>query len=99
MNLSELSRQSEGRRHGGVGCSRAAGCVFKHHNGYNSRGIPSARGIAGRVVDDCFESLDAPVIVVGAKDTPAIPLNEILEKEYLPDEEEVRAAIERVLRF
>jgi len=63
------------------------------------RGSSFAQGIAGRVVDDCFESLDAPVIVVGAKDTPAIPLNEILEKEYLPDEEEVRAAIERVLRF
>jgi len=63
------------------------------------RGSSFAQGIAGRVVDDCFESLDAPVIVVGAKDTPAIPLNEILEKEYLPDEEEVRAAIERVLGF
>jgi 2-oxoisovalerate dehydrogenase E1 component len=64
-----------------------------------SRGSSFAQGIAGRVVDDCFESLDAPVIVVGAKDTPAIPLNEILEKTYLPDEEQVRAAIERVLGF
>lgn len=63
------------------------------------RGSSFAQGIAGRVVDDCFESLDAPVIVVGAKDTPAIPLNEILEKTYLPDEEQVRAAIERVLGF
>ena len=64
-----------------------------------SRGSSFAQGIAGRVVDDCFESLDAPVIVVGAKDTPAIPLNEILEKTYLPDEEQVRAAIKRVLGF
>ncbi|MDB4105065.1 thiamine pyrophosphate-dependent enzyme [Salibacteraceae bacterium] len=63
------------------------------------RGSSFAQGIAGRVVDDCFESLDAPVIVVGAKDTPAIPLNEILELAYLPNEEEVRAAIERVLQF
>jgi len=63
------------------------------------RGSSFAQGIAGRVVDDCFESLDAPVIVVGAKDTPAIPLNEILEKTYLPDEEQVRAAIKRVLGF
>ncbi|MEX2596610.1 MAG: thiamine pyrophosphate-dependent enzyme, partial [Salibacteraceae bacterium] len=63
------------------------------------RGSSFAQGIAGRIVDDCFEDLDAPVIVVGAKDTPAIPLNEILEQAYLPNEEEVRAAIERVLEF
>mgnify|MGYP000589394309 CR=1 FL=1 len=63
------------------------------------RGSSFAQGIAGRVVDDCFESLDAPVIVVGAENTPAIPLNETLEATYLPNEEEVRAAIERVLKF
>lgn len=63
------------------------------------RGSSFGQGIAGRVVDDCFESLDAPVITVGAVDTPAIPLNEILEQTYLPNAEEVRAAIERVLTF
>jgi hypothetical protein len=39
------------------------------------------------------------VITVGAIDTPAIPLNEILESTYLPDAERVREALERVLKF
>jgi 2-oxoisovalerate dehydrogenase E1 component len=63
------------------------------------RGSSFGQGIAGRVVDDCFESLDAPVITVGAVDTPAIPLNEILEQAYLPNEQQVKDAIERVLGF
>ncbi|NQV53355.1 MAG: tungsten formylmethanofuran dehydrogenase [Flavobacteriales bacterium] len=63
------------------------------------RGSSFGQGIAGRVVDDCFEYLDAPVITVGAVDTPAIPLNEILEATYLPDEDQVREALERVLSF
>ena len=50
-------------------------------------------------MDDCFESLDAPVITVGAVDTPAIPLNEILEQAYLPNADKVREALERVLNF
>ncbi len=62
-------------------------------------GSSFGQGIAGRVVDDCFEDLDAPVITVGAVDTPAIPLNETLEATYLPNEEKVREAIERVLSF
>jgi 2-oxoisovalerate dehydrogenase E1 component len=63
------------------------------------RGSSFGQGIAGRVVDDCFESLDAPVITVGAVDTPAIPLNEILEQAYLPNADKVREALERVLNF
>lgn len=63
------------------------------------RGSSFGQGIAGRVVDDCFEYLDAPVITVGAVDTPAIPLNEILEQTYLPNAEKVREALERVLTF
>lgn len=63
------------------------------------RGSSFAQGIAGRIVDDCFEDLDAPVITVGAIDTPAIPLNETLEATYLPDAERVREALARVLNF
>lgn len=63
------------------------------------RGSSFGQGIAGRVVDDCFESLDAPVITVGAVDTPAIPLNETLEQTYLPNADKVREALERVLEF
>lgn len=63
------------------------------------RGSSFGQGIAGRIVDDCFESLDAPVLVIGSENTPAIPLNETLELEYLPNAEEVRSAIERTLNF
>lgn len=63
------------------------------------RGSSFGQGIAGRVVDDCFEYLDAPVITVGSVDTPAIPLNEILEATYLPNADKVREALERVLTF
>ncbi len=63
------------------------------------RGSSFGQGIAGRIVDDCFESLDAPVLVIGSENTPAIPLNEVLEQTYLPNAEEVRAAIERTLSY
>jgi 2-oxoisovalerate dehydrogenase E1 component len=63
------------------------------------RGSSFGQGIAGRIVDDCFESLDAPVLVIGSENTPAIPLNEVMEQTYLPNAEEVRAAIERTLSY
>lgn len=63
------------------------------------RGSSFAQGIAGRIVDDCFEDLDAPVITVGAVDTPAIPLNELLEQTYLPNAKSVEEALGRVLKF
>ncbi|GAB4376013.1 MAG: dehydrogenase E1 component subunit alpha/beta [Salibacteraceae bacterium] len=63
------------------------------------RGSSFAQGIAGRIVDDCFEWLDAPIITVGSVDTPAIPLNEHLEAAYLPNEEKVKSAIDRLLKF
>lgn len=58
-----------------------------------------AQSIAGRIVENCFEYLDAPVKVVGALDTPAIPLNEILEKTVLPNAEKVRKVIDEILRY
>jgi 2-oxoisovalerate dehydrogenase E1 component len=58
-----------------------------------------AQGIAGRVAQDCFEYLDAPVRVIGSENTPAIPLNEILEATYLPNEEKVNAAMKAMLGY
>jgi len=58
-----------------------------------------AQSIAGRIVENCFEYLDAPVKVVGALDTPAIPLNETLEKTVLPNAEKVRKVIDEILRY
>lgn len=58
-----------------------------------------AQTIAGRVAEHCFEFLDAPVRCIGSKNLPAIPLNSTLEKEMLPDAEEIRSAIEALLNY
>lgn len=56
-----------------------------------------AEAIAGRISSACFCDLDAPVKIIGAVNTPAIPLNENLEKAMLPNAEKVRAAMEELL--
>lgn len=58
-----------------------------------------AIGLAGRIQRDNFKFLDAPVEIVGSIDTPAIPLNSILEATLLPNAEKVQEAIERILAF
>lgn len=54
-------------------------------------------GLAGRIQRDNFKKLDAPVAIVGAVDTPAIPLNSILEAELLPNAEKVEKALGELL--
>jgi 2-oxoisovalerate dehydrogenase E1 component len=56
-------------------------------------------GLAGRIQRDTFESLDAPVAVVGSKDTPAIPLNSTLEAELLPNAGRVETALKKLLEY
>ncbi len=58
-----------------------------------------AQAIAGRVSRYCFESLDAPVEVVGAEEMPAIPLNSTLEHTMLPNAEKVAKAMENLLAY
>ena len=48
-----------------------------------------AEALAGRISSKCFEYLDAPVKVIGSINTPAVPLNENLEKAMLPNTEKV----------
>lgn len=56
-------------------------------------------GLAGRIQRDCFTHLDAPIGIVGAIDTPAIPLNSILEAELLPNAEKVKTALEKLMNY
>jgi 2-oxoisovalerate dehydrogenase E1 component len=56
-------------------------------------------GLAGRIQRDNFKFLDAPVSIVGSVDTPAIPLNSILEAELLTNAEKVKAAVEDLLNY
>lgn len=58
-----------------------------------------AYNIAGRITDNCFEHLDAPVRVVASQDVPAPPLNSTLEAAYLPSEEKVADVIGGLLAY
>ena len=56
-------------------------------------------GLAARIQKNCFEYLDAPIELVGSVDTPAIPLNSILEATLLPNAEKVAAALTSLLNY
>ncbi|MDX2001088.1 MAG: thiamine pyrophosphate-dependent enzyme [Chitinophagales bacterium] len=58
-----------------------------------------AEALAGRIASKCFEYLDAPLRIIGAKDAPAIPLNAGLEKAMLPSMEMVQQAMEELLNW
>jgi 2-oxoisovalerate dehydrogenase E1 component len=58
-----------------------------------------AQGVAGKISKNCFESLDAPVEVVGSLNTPAIPLNSVLEATLLPNADKVSEVIGEVLGY
>ena len=58
-----------------------------------------AQSLAGRIQQECFKHLDAPVMTMGAENTPAIPLNSQLEKACLPSAEKVKIKIKELLRF
>lgn len=57
------------------------------------------QGLAGKVQRACFEYLDAPVGLVGSIDTPAIPLNSILEATLLPNAEKVAKGLNDLLNY
>ncbi len=58
-----------------------------------------AQSIAARIQEECFTSLDAPVMTVGSENMPAIPLNEVLEKRMLPNAEKVSKKLETLLNW
>ncbi|WP_333660266.1 alpha-ketoacid dehydrogenase subunit alpha/beta [Chishuiella changwenlii] len=58
-----------------------------------------AQSIAGLINENCFEFLDAPVRVLGAKDMPAIPLNSVLEEEMLPNSTKLKSLIKDILNY
>ncbi|MDC1403736.1 thiamine pyrophosphate-dependent enzyme [Crocinitomicaceae bacterium] len=56
-------------------------------------------GLAGRLQRDNFQSLDAPISIVGSVDTPAIPLNSVLESTLLPNAEKVKEKLKELLEY
>jgi 2-oxoisovalerate dehydrogenase E1 component len=57
------------------------------------------QGLAGKVQRTCFEYLDAPIGLVGSIDTPAIPLNSILEATLLPNADKVAKGLKDLLDY
>jgi pyruvate dehydrogenase E1 component beta subunit len=53
--------------------------------------------VAARVTEQCFYSLEAPVLRVCGFDTPYPPSR--VEEEYLPDLDRVLDAVDRSLAF
>ena len=58
-----------------------------------------ARALAGKIQEECFKYLDAPVMTIGSENMPAIPLNSTLEQTMIPSTEKVKDKIEHVLSY
>jgi 2-oxoisovalerate dehydrogenase E1 component len=56
-------------------------------------------GLAGRIQRDNFQFLDAPILIVGSIDTPAIPLNSILEIAMLTNANKVEEKLQELLDY
>jgi 2-oxoisovalerate dehydrogenase E1 component len=58
-----------------------------------------ARSLAGLIQENCFKYLDAPVMVIGSENMPAIPLNSTLEFTMIPNVDKVRVKILELLNY
>ncbi len=58
-----------------------------------------SRALQGRIQEECFRDLDAPVMLIGSENMPAIPLNSILEQTMIPSTEKVKAKILEILNY
>jgi 2-oxoisovalerate dehydrogenase E1 component len=55
--------------------------------------------LAGRISQNCFRYLDAPIQTIGALDLPAVPMNTGLEAAMLPNADKVAEKIEWLLSY
>ena len=58
-----------------------------------------SRALQGRIQEECFKYIDAPVMIIGSENMPAIPLNSVLEETMIPSTEKVKAKIEEILNY
>jgi 2-oxoisovalerate dehydrogenase E1 component beta subunit len=73
-------------------CSR----VMIVHEDSRPGGI--GESLAAIIQEEAFESLDAPVRILGALDTP-VPYSPPLEQVFLPSETEIEAAARQLLAY
>ncbi len=58
-----------------------------------------ALALAGKIQEECFTYLDAPVMTIGSENMPAVPLNSTLEETMIPSTEKVKAKIKELLNY
>lgn len=58
-----------------------------------------SQGLAGWIQQECFQELDAPVMVIGSENMPAIPLNSTLESTMIPNADKVKAKLEELANY
>lgn len=54
--------------------------------------------LAGILAEECFDDLAAPIVRIGSKHTP-VPMNPVLEKDYLPKVEDIVVAAEKLMKY
>ena len=75
--------------------ARNTGRVVVTHEAHVNLGMGAE--LSARVTEECFYSLEAPVLRVGGFDTPYPPSR--IEEDYLPDLDRVLDAVDRTLDF
>lgn len=58
-----------------------------------------AMALAGKIQEECFQSLDAPVMTIGSENMPAIPLNSTLEATMIPSTAKVKDKIIELMSY
>jgi 2-oxoisovalerate dehydrogenase E1 component len=58
-----------------------------------------ARALSGKIQEECFKYLDAPVMTIGSENMPAIPLNSTLEQTMIPSTEKVKEKILEIISY
>ncbi|RMH03480.1 MAG: alpha-ketoacid dehydrogenase subunit beta [Nitrospirae bacterium] len=66
------------------------------HEDHKTGGVGAE--IAALLVEECFDSLDAPILRIAAPDTP-VPFSTPLEKYFLPNADDVVAAARRLAAY
>ena len=73
---------------------RTGRCVVTHEAHVN---LGMGAELAARVTEECFYSLEAPVLRVGAFDAPYPPSR--IEEDFLPDLDRVLDAVDRSFAY
>ncbi|HMW10656.1 MAG: tungsten formylmethanofuran dehydrogenase [Bacteroidia bacterium] len=58
-----------------------------------------AEALSGRIQQQCFTALDAPVVAMGSENMPAIPLNSTLEFTMIPNAQKVAEQMSYLLNY